>query len=860
MTDVMSEDIATATLAAPAIASAARATTQRPCVRGKFLFVEDAKFYVRGATYGPFEPEPESSPYPGSEYHTPEAVYRDFAMMAAAGLNTIRVYTVPPRWLLDIAAAHGLRVFIGIPWEQHVLFLDSRKRRRAIEQRVREGVRQCAGHPAVLAYTVGNEIPADIVRWYGRRRVERFLDRLYRAAKAEDATALVTYVNFPTTEYLQLPFLDFVSFNVYLEDPQTMRGYLNRLQNLAGQQPLVMGEIGLDSQRNGVNQQAATLDWQVRTCFAAGCAGAFVFAWTDEWYRGGHAIDDWDFGLTDRQRSPKPALEAVTDVFEQTPFARDRDWPRVSVVVCTYNGAATLGETCRALVKVDYPDFEVIVVNDGSTNHTADVLREAVAEVGEQVPFRVIDVPNGGLSRARNIGMEAATGEIVAYLDDDAYPDPHWLQYLADMFMTTEVVGVGGPNLPVPEDGLVAECVSWAPGGPNHVLMTDTMAEHIPGCNMAFRKTALLAIGGFDEQFRIAGDDVDLCWRLQERDGMIGFHPSAMVWHHRRGTVRGYLRQQTNYGRAEAMLEHKWPQKYNRFGHVAWAGQLYGDGCTLPLFLRRSRVYHGVWGTQLFQSLYTRKPGMLRSLPLMPEWYLLTVTAMLVALPGILWKPVMFLVPLAVMVIGIPVAQASISATQARLDWRHALSTRLRRRGLIALLHLLQPVVRLKGRLVQGLTPWRRPGVGIGGRKLALPRPRQTGIWSQQWQSGETRLRQLETALHRVGGCSVRGGAFNRWDLEIRGGLFGSVRLIMAIEEHGHGQMVRLRSWPAIGRYTSMSIVGLLLLAVGAVFNWQIGACILLLSICACLTVRTVGDCASATAAYLDCLKPPDEA
>src|SRR5207244_1210027 len=155
-------------------------------------------------------------------------------------------------------------------------------------------------------------IPAPIVRWYGRRRVERFLERLYRAAKAEDPDGLVTYVNNPSTEYLQLPFVDFLCFNVYLESQQSLEAYLARLQNVAGDRPLIMAEIGLDSRRNGEEAQARTLDWQVRTAFAAGCAGAFVFAWTDEWFRGGAEVDDWCFGLTRRDRGPKPALAAVS--------------------------------------------------------------------------------------------------------------------------------------------------------------------------------------------------------------------------------------------------------------------------------------------------------------------------------------------------------------------------------------------------------------------------------------------------------------------------------------------------------------------------------------------------------------------
>src|SRR3712207_3531015 len=91
----------------------------RPRVRGKFIFVGDQKLYVRGITYGPFRPDAD-----GSEYHTPNVVERDFALMAENGFNAVRTYTVPPRWLLDIAQQHGLRVMVGLPWEQHIAFLD----------------------------------------------------------------------------------------------------------------------------------------------------------------------------------------------------------------------------------------------------------------------------------------------------------------------------------------------------------------------------------------------------------------------------------------------------------------------------------------------------------------------------------------------------------------------------------------------------------------------------------------------------------------------------------------------------------------------------------------------------------------
>ena len=105
----------------------------RPEVRGKFLFAGEEKLIIRGVTYGPFRPEPD-----GCEYHTPERVNRDFRMMAAARFNTVRLYTVPPLWLLDAAKEHGLRVMVGLPWEQHVTFLDDPGRARDIERRVRQ--------------------------------------------------------------------------------------------------------------------------------------------------------------------------------------------------------------------------------------------------------------------------------------------------------------------------------------------------------------------------------------------------------------------------------------------------------------------------------------------------------------------------------------------------------------------------------------------------------------------------------------------------------------------------------------------------------------------------------------------------
>jgi GT2 family glycosyltransferase len=801
--------------------------------RGKFLFDGHEKFYVRGVTYGPFRP------VDGSEYGNPASVESDFDEMSRNGVNTIRTYTVPPRWLLDAAERHGLRVLVGLPWEQHVTFLDTGARRRGIEEKVRAGVRAVAGHAAVLGYTIGNEIPASIVRWHGRRRVERFLERLYRIAKAEDPESAVTYVNFPPTEYLQLPFVDFVCFNVYLENPDRLESYIARLQNIAGDQPLVLAEIGLDSQRNGQDTQALSLDWQVRAVFAGGGAGAFVFSWTDEWHRGGHDIEDWDFGLTDRDRNPKPSLTAIRRAFAEVPFPPDRPWPRISVVVCSYNGSATIGECCEGLSELEYPDFEVIVVDDGSVDDTA--------AIAESHGFRIIRTENRGLSRARNTGMEAATGEIVAYLDDDARPDPQWLTYLATTFVRSNHVAVGGPNISPPEDGFVAACVANSPGNPTHILISDTEAEHVPGCNMAFRKEDLKAIGGFDPRFRIAGDDVDVCWSIAKR-GTLGFSPGAMVWHHRRRSIRAFWRQQANYGRAEGILELKWPEKYNRLGHLSWQGRIYGNGSSSSLFARQ-RIYHGVWGSGMFQSIYERTPGTVGTMTLTPEWYLLIAALSGCAVLGIFWRPLLLALPLLVLASGILAVQAIQNA--ARSSFPTPVGSRLMRWklvGLTAFLHLAQPLARLGGRLRHGLTPWRRPC----DASPAWPVPRTSVVWSETWKAPEARLAELEEALREARASVERGSEYDPWDLEIRAGTFGTGRVRMALEEHGGGQqLIRFRSWPRLSRLALGASLSCGLLSGVAALDHAWGAGAVLGVASAWIMTRALGDCAAA----LGCLR-----
>jgi hypothetical protein len=380
------------------------------------------------------------------------------------------------------------------------------------------------------------------------------------------------------------------------------------------------------------------------------------------------------------------------------------------------------------------------------------------------------------------------------------------------------------------------------------VLITDTEAEHIPGCNMAFRRDALATVGGFDPQFRVAGDDVDMCWRMQDAGYMLGFSPAASVWHHRRNSVRAYWRQQRGYGKAEALLERKWPERYNASGHVRWAGRLYGRGVALPLS-RRQRVHHGKWGLGLFQSVYEPAPGRLSTLPLMPEWYLVIALLAVVSALGAVWMPLLLALPLLGASVATTLAQAVKSTRPAAFPagpeklpgGPRAL------RGLTMGLYLLQPAARLWGRLLYGLSPWRRHQT----RSLRPPVPYRVQAWSETWRDPEERARTVERALLHQGARVSRGDAYARWDLEAAVGMLARVRGRLAIEEHGQGrQLIRMRCWPCWPRLGSALTLLLAGASVGAFLDGAPTVGIALAVLAAAVLLRLIFDLAAAAGAF----------
>jgi hypothetical protein len=348
--------------------TAAPNLSSRPTASGKFFRIDGKKFYPRGVTYGPFAPNPAGEPF----CERPQTA-RDFDLIARLGANLLRVYYAPPRWLLDLAHERGLKLLIDIPWSKHLCFLDSAPLQREAREAVRSAVQACARHPAVFAYSVVNEISADIARWSGGRAVEEFLDELVDVAKGVDPECLCTFGSYPPTEFLRPENVDFLCFNVYLHQQRAFENYLARLQMIADDKPLLLGEIGLDSLREGEGPKSETLEWQIESAFRGGVAGVIVYSFTDEWHKNGQDVLDWQFGLTTRAREPKQSFAAVERKFREAPhFALARE-PKISVVVACCNAGRTLQPCLDSLRKLNYPDYEVIIVDDGSTDITGQL-------------------------------------------------------------------------------------------------------------------------------------------------------------------------------------------------------------------------------------------------------------------------------------------------------------------------------------------------------------------------------------------------------------------------------------------------------------------------------------------------------
>ncbi len=255
--------------------------------------------------------------------------------------------------------------------------------------------------------------------------------------------------------------------------------------------------------------------------------------------------------------------------------------PDLSVVVCSHNGERTLPATLAHLRRqsLSASRYELIVVDDGSSDRTSGVARSHGAHVVR------LDA-RAGVAAARNAGAREAKGLVVAFTDDDCEPAENWLETLAANFSDGQLDGLGGRVLPACTNGFLKRylqahnplqplpselLVSTRPGYRLRLYLRKVRRSHsdlprgallycAPAANMAFRRELIFDIGGFDEAFAFAGEDEDFCRRAHSRPQRVRlrYDPAAIVVHRFKPRFRDSLRRSRAYGvgHAQAAIKH----------------------------------------------------------------------------------------------------------------------------------------------------------------------------------------------------------------------------------------------------------------------------------------------------------------
>ncbi len=241
------------------------------------------------------------------------------------------------------------------------------------------------------------------------------------------------------------------------------------------------------------------------------------------------------------------------------------DLPFVSIIVPAYNCRSTIEKCVESLKALDYPNYEVLIMDDGSTDGTGKYL-DTVEDI------RVMHLENGGPGRARNIGLEHARGDYVAFTDADCVVDSSWLCTLMQGFKKDDVVGVGGDQQSPADETLFGKRVNGflkAIGFVAAYMKRDGKSHrrvaHNPTCNVVYKKAAIREVGGFNEALW-PGEDVELDYCLSRKGYRFLYTPDAVVYHYRPRTLGAFSRMMFRYGWAQAYLV----RKYGMFRLVHW--------------------------------------------------------------------------------------------------------------------------------------------------------------------------------------------------------------------------------------------------------------------------------------------------
>ena len=660
--------------------------------------------------------------------------------------------------ILDLATQTGLVSIVELEVEPDEL-IDRRKIAVAVS-RVTKAASNLNGRPGLLGFLINCPISQDLLRMGGLKRVRSNLSRVIEAIRSRNESAMVAVRHRPETRALTLLEEDFIYGDVPALAPVELRDFIVSLHNLAEARPVVIE----------FSQASPGQDEAVAVAFGTGAAGVVAPAVASP------ASSDW---MSARVLKASELMPFVT-LNGTCPPAMAQP-PMVSVVICAYNAERTMLPCLESLRKIDYPNFEVVIVDDGS--------RDATAQIAMNFPeFRLIRQPNKGLSVARNVGLHAARGDLIAYTDSDCVVDPHWLTLMVRTLTEKNFDGCGGPNYAPHEDGWIEACCAASPGAPCHVLTADDVAEHLAGCNMVFTKAALLKVGGFDPQFTSAGDDVDVCWRILDSGMRLGYCPGAFVWHFRRNTIKAYYGQQRGYGRAEAMLYARYPERFNILGQIKWRGMIPGLLRTVPGGSEKNVL----WAPSRpgLPTVFDPTLSLARFLPQTLEWTLGWALLAMVSLALHLSLIPSIIGATALSMIALGPIWALYYAWHAPIEKTHV---SFKARMLVAYLAYTGPVVRTITRYRTLANAQRNISRDNAMRQRPttqwLKRTVRLAYWNELWTPRDELLSRLTKYFEKLGTPSIIESGWKDYDLQVRPGPFTSVEIKTADEEHEAGKL-----------------------------------------------------------------------
>jgi glycosyltransferase involved in cell wall biosynthesis len=238
-----------------------------------------------------------------------------------------------------------------------------------------------------------------------------------------------------------------------------------------------------------------------------------------------------------------------------------------SVIIPVYQGAATLPNCLHAVQQqtIDRARFEVIIVDDGSTDGTPDVAEKTLRDF----PYaQVIRVGHGGPARARNLGAQAAQGDLLLFTDADCEPVPEWIECFARAFTDSSISGAKGAYA-TRQRSLVARFVQQEYEERYDYTRRRAAIDFIDTYSAAYRRTVFADNGGFDASFSTASvEDQEFSFRLAERGHRLAFVPEARVYHRHNATLASYYRRKYNIGYWKMYLLKRHPGKAVRDSHT----------------------------------------------------------------------------------------------------------------------------------------------------------------------------------------------------------------------------------------------------------------------------------------------------